>query len=64
MALPKRRHSKARGAKRRANWKLTAPCLSVCPSCHKPKLPHVACPECGQYNGRLVIEVKKKKRSA
>jgi large subunit ribosomal protein L32 len=61
MALPKRRHSKARGAKRRANWKLETPNLSACPSCGKPKLSHVACRECGIYNGRQVIDIKKKK---
>jgi large subunit ribosomal protein L32 len=62
MALPKRRHSRARQAKRRANWKLMAPNVSDCPRCHAPRLPHHACPSCGFYNGRLVIEKKERKK--
>ncbi|MEN6371987.1 MAG: 50S ribosomal protein L32 [Armatimonadota bacterium] len=61
MPLPKRRHSSARQAKRRANWKLTAPNVSACPRCHAPRLSHHVCPSCGFYNGRLVIEKKERK---
>jgi len=31
--------------------------MSECPNCHEPKLPHRACPHCGMYKGREVIEV-------
>jgi large subunit ribosomal protein L32 len=62
MPLPKRRHSRARQAKRRANWKLEAPNVVDCPRCHAPRLPHQACPSCGFYNGRLVIEKKERKK--
>jgi large subunit ribosomal protein L32 len=55
MPLPKRRHSKARGAKRRTHWKLTAPNVTECPNCHQPKLPHRICPNCGYYKGRQVV---------
>ncbi len=58
MPNPKRRHSKARTAKRRAHDALTRTGLSECPSCHEPKLPHRVCPKCGSYKGRDVIEVK------
>ena len=57
MANPKRRHSKARTANRRAHDALTASSLSECPNCHEPKLPHRVCPHCGKYKGREVIEV-------
>jgi large subunit ribosomal protein L32 len=58
MPLPKRKHSHARTARRRAaNWKLEAPNVVSCPRCQKPRLPHHACPSCGFYNGRRVIEV-------
>lgn len=30
--------------------------MSVCSNCGNPKLPHRACPECGFYKGRQVIE--------
>ncbi|KPL00592.1 MAG: 50S ribosomal protein L32 [candidate division Zixibacteria bacterium SM23_73_3] len=55
MPLPKRRHSKSRGAKRRTHWKLTIPNIVECPHCHQPKLPHRICPNCGYYKGRQVI---------
>ncbi len=55
MANPKRRHSRTRRDKRRANWKLVPPQLSLCPQCHEPKMPHVMCKNCGYYNGKQVI---------
>lgn len=60
MPLPKRRHSKARGAKRRTHWKLSLPNIVECPHCHQPKLPHRICPNCGYYKGRQVITPKEK----
>ncbi|MFH1783910.1 MAG: 50S ribosomal protein L32 [bacterium] len=61
MANPKRRHSKCRRDKRRAQWKLSSPGISVCPQCKEPRLPHRACLKCGYYNGKQVIKVKEKK---
>lgn len=58
MPNPKRRHSKARTSKRRAHDALKRPQLAECPNCHEPKLPHRACPHCGQYRGRDIIEVE------
>lgn len=58
MANPKRRHSKARTAKRRAHDALTPAGRGACPQCHEPKLPHVVCPHCGYYRGRQVRPVK------
>ncbi len=57
MAVPKRKMSKARRDKRRANWKLTAPGLVECPQCHEPKMPHRVCSSCGTYKGVQVIKV-------
>ena len=51
MPNPKRRHSKARTSKRRAHDALTAVGLSECPNCHERKLPHRACPKCGNLQG-------------
>jgi large subunit ribosomal protein L32 len=59
MPLPKRRHSRARGRKRRTNWKLEAPNVVACPSCGQATLPHHVCPSCGYYKGRQVIDIKK-----
>lgn len=56
MALPKRKHSKGRRNRRRAHDALTPAGLSVCPECQEQKLPHRACPSCGYYKGRAVVE--------
>ncbi|MBI5059199.1 50S ribosomal protein L32 [candidate division KSB1 bacterium] len=58
MAVPKRRTGKSRRDRRRANYNLSAPTVTSCPNCHKEKAPHRACPNCGFYNGRHVVQVK------
>ena len=59
MAVPKRRQTHTRGAKRRAsNWKAKVPTYSECPQCRQPKLPHRVCANCGQYAGRQAVEVE------
>lgn len=57
MPNPKRRHSKARTSKRRAHDALVKRSLADCPQCSEKTLPHRACPHCGYYSGREVIEV-------
>ena len=58
MPNPKRRHSKARTAKRRTHDTLDPVPMSECPQCHEMKRPHVVCPHCGFYKGRQVRAVK------
>lgn len=58
MAVPKRRTSKARTRKRRANWKISAVATHICSHCREPKMPHRACPNCGTYRGREVLRVE------
>ncbi|HUU46093.1 MAG TPA: 50S ribosomal protein L32 [Acidobacteriota bacterium] len=60
MALPKRRHSKTRTAKRRTHWKLVAPNLATCPQCSGLRRPHHVCPQCGFYGGREVMSPETK----
>ncbi len=56
MAVPKRRVSKARRDKRRSSvWKMEAPALVKCSQCGSLKRAHRVCPDCGYYNGRLVV---------
>ena len=55
MAVPKKRQSRTRRDKRRAQYKVSAPRLNECPRCHSPRLPHRVCPTCGTYAGREVI---------
>ena len=56
-AVPKQRISRSQRGKRRANQKVPTIHIVECPNCHNPKLPHRACPFCGRYKGREVIEV-------
>jgi large subunit ribosomal protein L32 len=57
VAVPKRRMSRSNTRSRRAQWKTAAPTLAPCSNraCRQLKPPHVACPNCGQYDGRPVI---------
>ena len=58
MPNPKRRHSKARTARRRTHDALQAVSLGECPQCHEPKPPHRVYPHCGFYRGRQVRAVE------
>lgn len=58
MAVPKKKQSKTRTAKRRASWKAEATGYAACPQCKQPKLPHRVCGNCGYYAGRQAIEVE------
>jgi large subunit ribosomal protein L32 len=61
MALPKRKHSKARRDKSRTHWKLAVPAVTKCPQCAAHVPPHRACLKCGYYRGRQVLVVAEKK---
>ena len=60
MGVPKRRVSHARQGERRSHLAIELPKLEECPHCHEPKRPHHACPNCGYYGGREVLEPKTK----
>ena len=60
-AQPKRKTAKARKLKRRSHDGLSALALTSCPQCHSKRLPHHACPTCGSYAGREVVEIKSPK---
>lgn len=63
MPCPKRKHTRMRtGLRRTSNWKITLSSLSKCPQCGEVKLPHRVCPNCGYYNGELLIVKKEKKK--
>ncbi|MFC1566626.1 50S ribosomal protein L32 [bacterium] len=62
MPNPKRRHSKSRRDKRRANWKLEDVQSVKCPQCGDNVLPHKVCASCGYYKDETVIIVKQTKK--
>ena len=55
MAVPARRTSKAKIAKRRTHYKLTIKGLNACSNCGEMKKSHHVCPACGHYDGKDVM---------
>ncbi len=41
---------------RRTHQKIAGPAVVACPQCGEAKLPHHACPSCGMYKGRTIVE--------
>jgi large subunit ribosomal protein L32 len=58
MAVPKRKTSKARRDKRRAQHGISVPRVQLCPNCGQPMRPHRVCPTCKQYKGRDVEPIR------
>ncbi len=65
--VPKRRSTSTRGGRRYSTWKskelkrLTNQARTVnCQKCKQPRLPHTACPTCGYYRGRVVLDLAAK----
>lgn len=50
------RHTRSHTANRRSHHALTASVLATC-ECGAPRLSHRACPQCGRYKGRVVVDV-------
>lgn len=63
-ALPKKRLSNRRQGNRRAHHKVKIPQITICPNCRQARLAHHACPNCGTYRGRQVIDVSKSRPAA
>ena len=59
MAVPKKKVSRRRGRNRRAgSFTLTLPGMMECPQCHKMKLAHRVCKNCGYYDGKQIVNVE------
>jgi large subunit ribosomal protein L32 len=58
MAVPKRKVSKTRKRQRRSHAKIGSPGLVKCPKCDEFMVPHRACPQCGYYKSRKVVETE------
>ena len=56
MALPKQRHTKHRRDRARREHAITTTKTMNCPECSAAVIPHRACPSCGKYRGRTVVE--------
>ena len=55
-ALPKKKLTRARRGRRLTAYKLRPVHAATCPRCRSAKLPHAACPGCGFYRGRQVVD--------
>ena len=58
MAVPKRKTSRSRGRKRRSHNAVTPMNRQFCPQCGTAKPSHVICPNCGNYQGRTLVEAE------
>lgn len=56
MAVPKRKHSNSRTGKRRSHDNIKPRELANCPRCSIALPTHVVCPNCGYYQGRVVVD--------
>ncbi|MBO5633707.1 MAG: 50S ribosomal protein L32 [Aeriscardovia sp.] len=59
MALPKYKTSRANTHMRRSAWKAAAAKTVICPNCGAETLPHMACPSCGSWRGRVYSQAIK-----
>ena len=58
MGVPKRKTSKMRLRTRKAANRWHAPKLGTCTQCGATLRSHTACPACGTYRGRQVLDVE------
>ena len=63
-AVPKKKISRSRQGNRRQHHKIKIPQLKICPQCRQARLSHHACPNCGTYKGRQVLQIKDKTAAA
>jgi large subunit ribosomal protein L32 len=55
--VPKRKMSRSNTRSRRSQWKASAPNLVTCARCKEKRPSHTACPNCGTYAKRRVLDV-------
>lgn len=60
MSTQKQRHTKGRRDRARAELKLVSVKLVTCAKCGAQIKPHTACPKCGFYKGKEVVNTMKK----
>jgi large subunit ribosomal protein L32 len=60
MPVARQRHTKARRDRARVQYKLSPKKLISCPNCKAKTIPHIACPKCGFYKGKEVVDTMKK----
>jgi large subunit ribosomal protein L32 len=59
---PKRKLSRGRRDRRRAQDALETQNLVQCSNCGEMRLPHTVCPSCGHYKGKEVVNMEEDKK--
>lgn len=62
MVVPQRRTSKTAKRLRRTHFKLSVTGLVTCSHCGATIRSHRVCPECGYYDGKDVLHLKKEEK--
>ncbi|MEK7598748.1 MAG: 50S ribosomal protein L32 [Patescibacteria group bacterium] len=60
MPVQKQRHTKARRDRARVQYEITPKNLVKCAKCGASVRAHSACPKCGFYKGKEVVDTMKK----
>ncbi len=60
MGLPKKKMTRARRNKRRKSYKHATLGFTLCRQCKKSIPLHRACPYCGRYRGRVILDLEAK----
>lgn len=60
MGNPRHPHTRSSVNQRRMHIFIKHPVFAVCPRCKKPIKQHTACPHCGYYKNKEVIDVLNK----
>lgn len=56
MAVPRNRNSNAHKNTKRSHHAKCKKNFASCTNCGAERMPHVACPSCGMYRGRQVVQ--------
>lgn len=60
MGLPSKKRTPRSKRERNANISLKKVATAKCEKCKSPTLSHRACPSCGEYRGKKVVNVEKR----
>ena len=61
MAEPKKKLSKTRTNRRRSKYTVPGTGITLCANCKEVILPHIICPHCGWYGGKITRLAKVKR---
>ncbi|MBU6370922.1 MAG: 50S ribosomal protein L32 [Patescibacteria group bacterium] len=56
------RHNRSQRGSTRSHHALKGIALTKCPDCGAATMRHQACPNCGKYRGKTVIDMEPKKK--